>query len=265
MGQYSIGANTEPNDEKISSAESAPAPTVAAVNKSETIPQIPLPKCKTGLLTAEEFFKDCEKESTPTPDSKNASKTEPKTDEQMPWEMKWDYPPAKTATPTKRRDPAGKDWAALAAQGNAHAQYTLATMYLQGKGVIQDNLEAVRWFRESATHGNVQAQYKLGTLYAGQQAVGRDYVEAVRWFREAAAQGNAPAQYELGSLYSMGQGVGKRDYIRAYMWLTLSAKSGDAETLGLRDRLAATMDYGQITEGERLARECQARKFKRCD
>jgi TPR repeat protein len=38
------------------------------------------------------------------------------------------------------------------------------------------------------------------------QGVMQDYVEAVKWFRKAADQGNADAQAALGGIYGAGQG-----------------------------------------------------------
>jgi len=38
----------------------------------------------------------------------------------------------------------------LAEQGNADAQFTLGVMYDNGRGVPQDDTEAVRWYRLAA-------------------------------------------------------------------------------------------------------------------
>src|SRR5258705_10708467 len=55
---------------------------------------------------------------------------------------------------------------AQANQGNADAQLKLGDAYLRGRGVAQNNAEAVRLFREAADKGNADAQYALGSLYA---------------------------------------------------------------------------------------------------
>jgi TPR repeat protein len=37
-------------------------------------------------------------------------------------------------------------------------------MYEQGRGVAQNDREAVRWYREAAIQGDVAAQTNLGTM-----------------------------------------------------------------------------------------------------
>ncbi len=44
----------------------------------------------------------------------------------------------------------------LAEQGNASAQYNLALMYDNGKGVLKDYKEAVKWYRKAAEQGTLQ-------------------------------------------------------------------------------------------------------------
>ena len=50
----------------------------------------------------------------------------------------------------------------LAEQGDMDAQLNLGYMHLHGRGVPQDDAEAVRWFRLAADQGNATAQYFLG-------------------------------------------------------------------------------------------------------
>jgi TPR repeat protein len=51
-----------------------------------------------------------------------------------------------------------------AAQGEADAQYNLATYHYEGIGFAQDTAEAVRLFRLSADQGNKGALDALGQL-----------------------------------------------------------------------------------------------------
>ena len=46
----------------------------------------------------------------------------------------------------------------LAEQGFAEAQFTLARNYAAGKGVPQDDAEAVMWFSRAAEQGHVMTQ-----------------------------------------------------------------------------------------------------------
>jgi TPR repeat protein len=43
----------------------------------------------------------------------------------------------------------------LAQQGNRGAQNDIGIMYAEGRGVKQDNAEAVKWFQKSAEQGHV--------------------------------------------------------------------------------------------------------------
>ena len=76
-----------------------------------------------------------------------------------------------------------------AEQGDAEAQASLAAMYIQGRGLPQDDAEAVRWYRLAADQGEAQARQNLETMYHEGHGVPQDNAEAVRWFRLAADQG----------------------------------------------------------------------------
>mgnify|MGYP006415653507 CR=1 FL=1 len=117
-----------------------------------------------------------------------------------------------------------EDCRVKAEQGDSSAQYNLALMYSNGKGVPQDSKEAAKWYRKSAKQGDQHAQNKLGTMYRYGWGVSRDYQEAVKWYRLAAEQGLAKAQYNLGVMYAKGQGVLK-DSVMAHMYWNMAAVS----------------------------------------
>ena len=73
-------------------------------------------------------------------------------------------------------------------------------MYANGRGVIRDDGEAVRWYRLAAEQGIAVAQTSLGLAYEAGRGVARDDEEAVRWYRLAAEQGHARAQERLDRL-----------------------------------------------------------------
>ena len=56
------------------------------------------------------------------------------------------------------------------------------------RGVPENDVEAVRWFRLAADQGDAFAQYILGISYDNGQGVPQDFVEAHKWFNLAAAQ-----------------------------------------------------------------------------
>jgi hypothetical protein len=70
-------------------------------------------------------------------------------------------------------------------------------MYYNGRGVPQDYVQAVKWWRKAADQGDALAQSNLGRIYGDGQGVPQDYVQAVKWLRKAAKQGHADAQFGL--------------------------------------------------------------------
>ena len=147
----------------------------------------------------------------------------------------------------------------LAEQGDAAAQYGLGVMYERGRGVRQNDVEAVKWYRLAAKQGHAKAQSNLGLMYVNGQGVMRDHAEAVKWFRLAAVQGNAEALSNLGYMYGHGRGV-QQDYVLAHIWFTLAAsrfppgEEHDNAAKG-RDWAAKHMTPAQIAEAQKLARE----------
>ena len=57
--------------------------------------------------------------------------------------------------------------------------YNLGMCYKNGRGVAQDNEEAVRWFTESAEKGNTNAKFVLGVLYQAGTRVEKNPNQAV--------------------------------------------------------------------------------------
>ncbi len=88
-------------------------------------------------------------------------------------------------------------------------QYLLSFCYTHGQGVVKDEAEGLKWCRKAAAQNYAPAQYSLGTCFVIGQGVAKDEVGAVKWFRLAAAQNLALAQNNLGVCYANGQGVVK--------------------------------------------------------
>ena len=57
------------------------------------------------------------------------------------------------------------EWLIDAEQGDMLAQYNLGVMYANGWGVLENDAEAVRWYRLAADQGNAKAQFNLGGMY----------------------------------------------------------------------------------------------------
>jgi TPR repeat protein len=118
----------------------------------------------------------------------------------------------------------------LAEKGCDGAQFDLGCFYLDGRGVPQDLVEAVKWFRQSAEQGYSRAQSSMGAMYESGRGVPRDLVEAMNWYRKAADKGNAFAQNSLGVLLANG-GVLPQDCVKAVEMFHKSADQGNIEAL----------------------------------
>jgi len=86
-----------------------------------------------------------------------------------------------------------------AAQGNAAAQWRLATLCLRGdlSGTAE---EAADWLRQAARQGHAKAQYDLAMLFASGRGVAKNEYTATGWFTKAAANGHADARRRLEEL-----------------------------------------------------------------
>jgi uncharacterized protein len=146
------------------------------------------------------------------------------------------------------------EWQPLAEQGDALAQYHMGLLYHKGRGVLQDDAQARKWYAKAAAQGQAKAQFSLGTLYFNGEGGPKDYQQALRWFRLLANQGEALAQTKLGIMYDDGEGVPK-DTVQAYKWISLAATNGDKSAPMLRDILAKGMTEAQITKAKKLASE----------
>jgi TPR repeat protein len=153
---------------------------------------------------------------------------------------------------------------APALKGEAWAQFVMGSLYDNGQGVIQDYVEAVKWYALAAQQGHASAQYNLGYMYLRGQGVTQDLFQGLKWYRLAAQQGHASGQYNLGVLYQTGLGVAQ-DYVKAHSWFNLAAALGNTNAVNFRDIAASLMTQQQISQAQNLARECLARQFKDCD
>ena len=158
--------------------------------------------------------------------------------------------------------------------GDANAQYLLATIHEEGRGVPQDDDEALRWYFLAAEQGDVSAQLVLGFKYEyGFDLLPHDDAEAMRWYRLAAEQGDPLGQRYLGSMYAEGRGVAKNSQ-HAYMWITVAASieaqleyiNEDDTGSALQDRSLVETDLTpeQRAVAQAKATHCFASNFTDC-
>ena len=150
-----------------------------------------------------------------------------------------------------------------AEQGDVLGQAGLGMMYAEGRGVPQDDTEAVQWFRKAAEQGHSLGQNNLGWMYREGRGVPRDDQLAVQWFRKAAEQGYAAGQHNLGWMYREGRGVPK-NYVYAYMWMDIGFEgAGDKGLVGAI--FEKEMTPSQIQKAKELARACERKQYKDCE
>jgi len=138
-----------------------------------------------------------------------------------------------------------------AKQGNSNAQFDVASMYQNGRGVTPDLNKATEWYKKSAAQknqkavsrlkileankerfkkiqaladkGDAESQYKLGKMYTEGAGTSINHDKASAAFENAAKQGYAKAEYKLGLNYYEGTGV-NRSRKTAYKWFKAAAE-----------------------------------------
>jgi uncharacterized protein len=126
------------------------------------------------------------------------------------------------------------------------AQYALAQILKDGKGVPVNIAESALWMERAAKNGDILAQTEWGIMLFKGEGTPKDEVNAVRFFRRAAWRGHAIAQNRLAWLLIMGRGT-PRNVIDAAAWHLLASGQGrsdpaldiELKTLSNEDRLSA--------------------------
>lgn len=132
-------------------------------------------------------------------------------------------------------------WRPLAKAGDRDAQFALGTLYQQGLGVAQDDLESTRWFQRAAKQGSVPAQYNLGNAYKFGRGVKASDKAAFQWWLKAAQAGLAPAQFNVGTAYFYGRGV-TQSTEQGLVWYRKAADNGHPGAQAVLNRLIANDD-----------------------
>ena len=127
-----------------------------------------------------------------------------------------------------------------------------------------DYATMLQLLRPIAERGDAQAQNSLGAMYYNGKGVVKDFKEAVKWYRLAAAQGNISAQLNLASMYYEGEGVAE-NLVRAHMWLSIAAAQGSPDAARMRDVVSKDLTARQLTEAQAMALKCATSNYKQCD
>ena len=134
-----------------------------------------------------------------------------------------------------------------AESGYEWSQLRIGLMFEHGdEGAVQNDAEAVKWYRRAAEQGNDLAQVNLAVMIAQGRGVPKNDAEAVKWYQRAAQQGEEIGQYNLAMMLVKGRGVPQSNE-KAYFWLLLAgAKLEDARKT--RDLLQKLLSQSQVTK-----------------
>ena len=146
--------------------------------------------------------------------------------------------------------------------GEVDAQTELGDRYSLGEGVVDDDAEAVRWYRQAADRGYAPAQVDIGLMYDIGAGVEQDWAEALGWYKRAAKQRYPMGLAFLGQMHRDGKGVPK-DGIEAYKWFSLATTyrvdvirpAGSDIYRRDRELVSGRLTPNQLAEAQRRARE----------
>lgn len=143
-----------------------------------------------------------------------------------------------------------------------HVLFTISLIF-GATAASAENEISLKQLEAFAKQGDLAAQIELANAYRKGIGVTQDYKTAVKWFTLAAEQGDPPAQYNLGRLYYLGKGV-PENLVYAHMWAEHASLNGFTMATDLKNLLTELMTENQISEANRLGKECKDKKYKGC-
>ena len=174
-----------------------------------------------------------------------------------------DYNSAYSTFQSGNYEAAFQEMLPFAEQGNVDAQYYIARMYDEGRGALENDKAAVKWYSLAAEQGDRWAQYSLGVMYDNGYGVPVNDKTAIKWYTLAAEQGNANAQGNMGYMYDIGKGV-LTDTKRAYMWYNLAGYNGSELAGKNKDKIAKKMTLADISKAQDMSSRCLESNYTDC-
>ena len=104
----------------------------------------------------------------------------------------------------------------------------------------------------AAEQGIPYAQSSIAQMFEEGKGVLQDYKQAAKWYTKAAEQ--QWDQDKIGDFYLEGKGV-PQSYVKAHIWYSIRAANGYSDGARKRDNVAEKMTSDQIAEAQRMARE----------
>jgi uncharacterized protein len=112
--------------------------------------------------------------------------------------------------------------------GSPEAQYALATLYKEGRGVPRDSAEAVKLLGAAAQAGNLDAMVEFAIALFNGSGIAKDEARAAEIFVKAARRGSPIAQNRLARILSAGRGL-PADPVAAAKWHIISKAAGESD------------------------------------
>jgi len=151
-------------------------------------------------------------------------------------------------------------WLTKAAQQNlAPAQFRLGSVYERGVGTAKDLKRARDFYTRAASQGHARAMHNLGVLFAEGAEGKPDYATALGWFKKAAELGVRDSQFNLAILYARGMGT-EQNLVQGWIWFNAATLQGDVDAGRKRDELATRMTGTQIAAAKAQADSLKIRK-----
>lgn len=121
------------------------------------------------------------------------------------------------------------------------AQFTLATYYEAGHGVVRNTKAARYWYFKSAKAGYEKAEYRLSQLYQfGKLGLSKSGDSSRYWQKKAGYDGNLDAQKELFHHFDKVQ----PEREAALYWMRRCAENGDSVYMYLLAKAYADSEFG---------------------
>jgi len=152
----------------------------------------------------------------------------------------------------------------LANGGNAQAQYKLATMYENGRGINQDLNTARSWYEKSAAQKYRPAQHRLTYLEVKSNGFKAEHKPWLNELMNDAKKGNAEALYLVGELYENGTGV-KQNHRQAAKMYKSASRKGHVEAETRLFAVEAKIKSQDTARRERAAKNREAEEARKAE
>jgi len=126
----------------------------------------------------------------------------------------------------------------------------MGVAYDTGRGVPEDDAEAVKWLTKAAAQDLAIAQGYLGSMYYRGEGVAKDEIMAETWYRRGALRGDLNSQDNMGRLYSQGNTPKLR--AEGYAWFSLAASGGHEGSRRILEKIERRLSDAEREQGKKM-------------